>query len=300
MLYFIIAILTLGWLATLIYIFLLKRNTAYILEQLQYITKKDTNAQINQLIHDKNTSNIIILINTVLEQARRITIESQQFDADIKQTITNVTHDLRTPLTVANGYLQLLKDDSLTPTEKETYLKNIEINLQRLTEQLQTLFEYAKIQENKIETNYSKFNISELFIETVFPYYDEFTNRNIAVTLDIEERITYIGDAEMIKRIFQNIIGNILAHGKEMATFSLHTKDNKIEIIIKNKYTSTMLEVEKVFNRFYTEDFARTNKNTGLGLAIVKELVDLHNGTSTASIVDDYFTIVITLPLQAI
>ncbi len=300
MLYFIIAILTLGWLATLIYIFLLKRNTAYILEQLQYITKKDTNAQINQLIHDKNTSNIIILINTVLEQARRITIESQQFDADIKQTITNVTHDLRTPLTVANGYLQLLKDDSLTPTEKETYLKNIEINLQRLTEQLQTLFEYAKIQENKIETNYSKFNISELFIETVFPYYDEFTNRNIAVTLDIEERITYIGDAEMIKRIFQNIIGNILAHGKEMANFSLHTKDNKIEIIIKNKYTSTMLEVEKVFNRFYTEDFARTNKNTGLGLAIVKELVDLHNGTSTASIVDDYFTIVITLPLQAI
>lgn len=298
MLYFIIAILILGWLATLVYIFLLKRNTAYIFKQLQYITTKDTNAQINQLIHDKSTTNIIILINTVLEQAHRITIESRQFDADIKQTITNVTHDLRTPLTVANGYLQLLKDTSLTPTEKETYLKNIEMNLQRLTEQLQILFEYAKIQENKIETNYSKFNISELFIETVFPYYDEFTNRNIDVTLDIEERITYIGDAEMIKRIFQNIIGNILAHGKETATFSLHKKDNQIEIITKNKYTSTLLEVEKVFNRFYTEDFARTNKNTGLGLAIVKEFVDLHDGTSTASIVDDYFTILITLPLQ--
>lgn len=266
--------------------------------QLEYINTNDTNKVINLLFRRKKLVQLASDLNVFIEKKQKEEIKYKNIDNDLKATIANVTHDLRTPLTVANGYIKLLQNEEVDSENQKLYIKQIDTNLTRLTEQLQTLFEYTKIQEKANKLVYDQINLSQLLIESCLSFYDEFTNKEIAMELDIQEHIVYITDEELIKRIIGNLLQNVLHHGKDTACIKLMEKSNTIIIETRNMCINPNVDANKIFDRFYTEDFSRTNQNTGLGLSIVKDFVEQLNGDISAQINNEEFMLTITLPIH--
>ncbi|MGC6767107.1 sensor histidine kinase [Enterococcus sp. LJL128] len=248
-----------------------------IICQFDYIHDEDTNAELvstskNQLIRQLLDSN-----NQLIRKNKRYYREQRQKEKQLHQLLSNLTHDLKTPLTVSSGYTQiLLKDPGLN--EQKEMLHKIDNSLQSISHYLGYLMEYNLIQEKGLALNLEQLNLSELLRENLFTYYEEFQLSALSLTIDIQEEVWLITDQTVLQRIFQNILGNMLKHGTSFAEITLHKTEEAIVFEFKNGLLEAIEEPALLFQRFLTEDPSRTNKSTGLGLHIVKELVALIDG----------------------
>jgi signal transduction histidine kinase len=290
----IIVILAILLVISITYIILLNIDMNKIYKELLWIKQQDTNKKITSGTLNKNIKNLMNEINNVLEEERQIQIKSNNINNELKQVITNISHDLKTPLTSAMGYIQLINESDVPNDKKEEYLKIIETRLRVLSKLLEDFFDFTKIMEHNVETNIEKINLSNLLNESIASYYEDFQNKNIVPSINIVPNIFVHSDEKILRRIFQNIIQNVLTHGKDSIEISLNKAD-RIEIIFKNKFDNENIEQDKLFSRFYTSDISRTNKNTGLGLAIVKELSEEININVDANIEKNYLSIVILI-----
>lgn len=283
--------------ATLFYLVLLIVTIRSINKQIEFIAENQTNKLLTipsgKFVFKKLVKNI----NGLLKKHRQKEIQYLNFDNDLKATIANITHDLRTPLTVANGYVKLLEDADLDEQTQSEYLKHIDSNLTRLTEQLQTLFEYAKLHELDNNLTYERINVSQLLLETSLSFYDEFERHNIEIDLQIKQDIMLITDEQLIKRIIGNVLQNIIRHGQKEATISLRKKRGMVVMQTANTTTNADIEINKVFSRFYTDDLSRSNRNTGLGLSIVQEFVERLGGRVEAHIKEERFILTMMIPI---
>lgn len=201
------------------------------------------------------------------------------------ELITNVAHDLRTPLTTIVGYLELIKDDSALSKEDVhkysgiAYEKSI-----RLQEMMDDLFEFTKLDNADIKLNKSMINLSGLIMQMTDEFYPSFKDCNITPIVDLPEENIYVqGDGQLLARVFDNLISNALKYG-------YHNTDLKIEVSGDEKYATVKVinhgdtiapeDIPLLFNKFYRTDSSRNSKTggTGLGLAITKNIVDLHHG----------------------
>ena len=196
---------------------------------------------------------------------------------ELKQAITNVSHDLKTPLTSAVGYLQLIRSDKLPEEEKREYLNIIEKRLEALTLLLDELFEFTKIYEGKIEAQTERTNVSNALCDVLSLHYEDFTAKGITPLVSLPESPVYISaDSAMLKRIFQNLVQNALIHGTGNISVIVNPD---ARIIFKNSIENPeKIDAGRLFERFYTADISRSSKTTGLGLAICKELVERQSG----------------------
>lgn len=201
------------------------------------------------------------------------------------ELITNVAHDLRTPLTTIVGYLELIKDD--TALSKEDVHKYSGIAYEksiRLQEMMDDLFEFTKLDNADIKLNKSMINLSGLIMQMTDEFYPSFKDCNITPIVDLPEENIYVqGDGQLLARVFDNLISNALKYG-------YHNTDLKIEVSGDEKYATVKVinhgdtiapeDIPLLFNKFYRTDSSRNSKTggTGLGLAITKNIVDLHHG----------------------
>lgn len=289
MTYFLVTISSI-LIAYIIYLhFLLKKIT----NKLKQINSTETNAVIDL------TSKNPYFIQLALEISRLIQlnkinhqhlIESQnQFD----MAINNISHDIRTPLTVASGYTQLLKKK--INSEQTVLVNKISNNLINVEKKLDDLLTYNRLLEHRVSVNLTKLNLSSLLENKTISFYEAFQKEKIELNLEIEKNISLITDQELVNRIIENALGNILNHGVNKASIKLRKEKDKITLLFSNQTNQVILSYDKLFNRFYTEDLARVKKNSGLGLYIIKELVDLLKGDVTATGDDDIFSLIITL-----
>lgn len=259
-----------------VYLFFLLREIRKITKQLNYISKEETNAEL------VSTSKIFLIRqlldanNQVIRKNKIYYREQKNKEKQVQQLLSNLTHDLKTPLTVSSGYTQfLLKDKSLQ--DKHEMLKKIDTSLASISHYLGYLMQYNLIQEKGIELQLELLNLSELVKEELFTHYEEFEEKGFSLVININDNERLISDATVIKRIIQNALGNILKHGSNFAEVNVSSTEEKVTIEFENGFQGRALNSEKLFQRFVTEDLSRTNKSTGLGLAIVKELADLIN-----------------------
>jgi len=242
---------------------------------------------------DKNISELCNTVNDILNKQKKIIISSEKSNREFRQAITNISHDLRTPLTSAIGYIQMFKSGSTPDDKKREYLDIIENRLKSLSSLMNNLFEYTQIVEGKVAQNIEKINICNILRDTVSEYYGDFTSKNFSVEINIPEVPVYIlYDANYFKRAVQNLIQNVLAHGIEY--FKLTVDGTKI--IFQNKVSNAgEIEADRLFDRFYTADLSRSSNTTGLGLAIVKEIVQNMGGEISACVENDMLSIRITI-----
>ena len=210
----------------------------------------------------------------------------------LKETITNLSHDIRTPLTSLDGYFQLLAQSD-SEEEQRHYIEVIQSRISSLKDILEELFTYTKLQNEQYELKMETVDFGKCVYDTVFSFYDEFQTKGLEPEIDFcEENILIEGNTEAIRRILQNIIKNALVHGSQKIRMKLFSENNDIIFLCENDLENPGdIDIKKIFSKFYKADTARTSNTTGLGLSIAKSLVERMDGTIIAEIENDMFLI---------
>ncbi len=279
----------------IIRLFRMKKDIQSLEKSLNYIYENNTNQQLTTNTFYKEISNLSNTMNKILDKYVQIRISSTKSNREFQQVITNISHDLRTPLTSAIGYTQMIQSDKADEQKKLEYIQIIEYRLKVLSNLTNNLLEYSRLIEEVTPLNNEKINLNNLLRDVVSTFYDQFSDKGYQVSLDISNEVLYfIGDVSLFERIFMNLIQNALLYGTETFEVSLDADTGILEF--KNRIEDPQdIEVEKILERFYTADKSRSNKSVGLGLAIVKELITKMKGTIDASMTDDFLCIRIYL-----
>ena len=214
MIYLIIGLLIVVVILVLLYIREI-RIRKDIARQLKFIMEHDT----NQLLHSDAKGETALMVNNInklLSNKRKDSIFYQRKSHTIDQMITNISHDIRTPLTSALGYINIIRNQNVDEQEKERELEIVEKRLHRMEELIEQFFEFSKVISRDEEIKKEEINIVAGIEESCVHFYDDYVERSRKIVLDTSKRkIIYESNRGMLLRVFDNIINNALKHGSD-------------------------------------------------------------------------------------
>lgn len=301
MLWIIVGILTIIIIILATYLYGYKKQLKQIVNQMQFIEEKETNYKLISFMNAKEISELVILMNGVIDKYRNATINTIRVNQNFRESITSISHDIRTPLTSLRGYIQLMRKETEISEKQERYIQIMESRFDAVQRMLNQLFEYARIENGEITLKMEKINLGNVLCDVLSNFFDEFTKRNEEPMVSICEESIYInGDKNAVFRVIENILSNALRHGTGGYEVELLKKDKDCILHISNRTNSIEeTDVERIFERFYTTDKSRTKKGTGLGLAIAKKFTEQMGGSIGASLEEDRFKITIRFQVLA-
>ena len=243
------------------------------------LKKLNSEGKIEKLrlsLPNKNIENLIVEINTLIDDKRKMENIYKEKDMELREAIANMSHDLRTPLTSIMGYVYLLNDDKLDKEERKEYLKIIEKRSLVLNDLITNFYGLSRIQADQYEIKFEPVNLELVLGEIIAAFYETLDYKFGEPEINIEEGLgPVLGDKQALNRIFTNLIENIIKHGEGEVKISLKKKNKYIVMEFSNKAEELeSKDVNRIFEKFFTKDRMRTGQNTGLGLAIVKLLVE--------------------------
>ena len=276
-----------------------KRMIRLICEQLDFLCSRDTQAELTAERVDTDLQELVTGINRLLEKFRKTGQEIEKNDALFRDTITSLSHDLRTPLATANGYIQLLQGQDFT-SEQQAYLGIAGDRISAVKLLLDQLFEFAKIEANELRLHNRNTDINSVLRDTVAAYYSDFEKKGEGLEIIIPNSPAVVwADEDALIRIFSNIIHNALIHGDGGYKISAATAEEHCDIVFSNHSAAIRQEdLPHLFDRFYTTDQSRNKKTTGLGLAIASKLTFKMGGVISAHLEKGVFEIRLSFPIQ--
>lgn len=287
----VIAALVIALAVMSIKLYLMKKDARSIDECLDDILKGDTNALITLSGSDKDMRALAVALNSHLAVIRRKQLTYNNGDAELKNAMTNVAHDLRTPLTTICGYLDLIstEKDAAKIRSYADIAKERASALKALTDEL---FRYSVSLDKNRSIHLQEICLNSVISERVLDFYDELTEKGISPVIELPDKnINTIADKRDVSRIFDNLISNAVKYGEKNLKIKL---DEDGSVTISNSTSKlTHLDVEKMFDRFYT--VKNYNYSTGLGLSIAKSLVEQYGGSISASLENGVFSITLNL-----
>ena len=211
----------------------------------------------------------------------------------IRQQISNISHDLRTPLTSILRYLQLLEGDALTPGERGENLRIVQGRAKSLQSLIASFYDLSRLEGGEYPLSRERVDLYHVLSELVAEFYNDFEGSGFQMTVELEEGLPPVmADPAGALRVFTNLIRNALEHGRERMSILLYQEGDELVTAFANDAPGlTEEDVEHVFDRFFTADKMRTGQSTGLGLAIVKALVERMGHTVTARLTGGMFLV---------
>jgi signal transduction histidine kinase len=217
------------------------------------------------------------------------------------ELITNVSHDLRTPLTSIITYSDLLKNPELTEDERNAYIEIIDRKSKRLKVLIDDLFEASKMASGAIELTKAKVDIVQLLQQSLAEYNESMEDSQVQFRVSNPDHPIYaFVDGQKLWRVFDNIIGNITKYSLENSRAYINVKEenHQVSITFKNISKYELSEnIDELFERFKRGDESRHTDGSGLGLAIAKSIIDLHEGTLDIDVDGDLFKVTVILSL---
>ena len=242
-------------------------------------------------------------LNKMASDIRTLMDKEREAERTKNELITNVAHDLRTPLTSIIGYLELLAGNTKVPAEMEhKYIEIAYSKARRLEKLIEDLFGFTKLNYGKIAMHVGQLDIVKLLSQLLEEAYPNFVEKNLSY--DLQSNVpakTISADGNLLARLFDNLIGNAIKYGADgkRVLVKIHAEDDTVTVsVTKYGYVIPADELPLLFNKFYRVEQSRstTTGGTGLGLAIAKEIVDMHGGTISVS--SDLNGTVFTVKLQ--
>lgn len=275
-----------------------QRQVKDICRQLAFLMKHDSNMLIHREFGLGGIGMLSDRLNDLLELRRKEKQYYQEKETLIADTYTNLSHDIRTPLTSLDGYFQLMEACE-NVEEQRRYLNIIHERIHSLNEMLEELFMFTKLKNESYRLELTSCCINRILKETVFSYYDDWVRREIQPDIQITEEQLYIdGNKQGLSRIIQNVIKNGLDHGEKKIRIVLKREQNRAVLRISNQViASEQIDIEHVFDRFYKADAARSKTSTGLWLSIAREFVRRMNGEIGAKIEENEFIVEMSFPI---
>ncbi|BDR82371.1 two-component sensor histidine kinase [Clostridium tetani] len=274
---------------------LLHKELKNITKQLKEINNTKTNSKILISFSNNLVKNLALEINKSLEKKSATEAEHKRMDLEIRQSISNISHDLRTPLTSIIGYIQLMEDDSLSQNQRSQYIDIIKKRAKSLQTLICSFYDLSRLEGKEYKFDLRALNLYNILCDLIAVSYNDFISNEIEPIIDIDEQIPMIiADENAVRRIISNLIQNMIKYSNEFISISL--KYNKDHIILNFTNDAPNLkedDVKYLFQRFFTADRTRSGESTGLGLAIAKELVEQMGHEIFAKLSKDKLSIII-------
>lgn len=274
-----------------------RKQIKHISEELSMISEEDTNYRLSSCCAVGKTEEVIQKTNQMIARYREMEVKLKRENTAYRESITSISHDIRTPLTSAKGYIQMMQGKDVGQEKREEYAAIVERRLDDVKDMLDQLFEYARIETGEMAWEPEVLNAGNLFAETLSIFYDDFVKRDCEPEVEITQLPCHInGDRHAFVRIVENLMKNALVHGKGGYRMSLQCEEGHVVLRVSNRTDSIEeKEIERIFDRFYTTDQSRSRKTTGLGLAIVKKFAEQMGGTAEAALDGDRFTVTVRI-----
>lgn len=285
--------------AALISIYIFKK--LIVLDRIIVGAEKITNGDLNYTIDIRGQGNLHKLANNInnMKAGLKSSIESEVKSERLKtELITNVSHDLKTPLTSIINYVDLLKRNNGSPEDIKNYIDILDRKSQRLKILIEDLFEASKAASGSLEINMEKVEVTSLLKQTLAEFEEKIEKSELDFRVSYPEHKLYmLADGKKLWRVFENLINNIInysLHGTRVYIL-VDNDGSKINISMKNISAYELdIDPEEILERFKRGDQARNTEGSGLGLAIAKSLVELQNGSFNIEIDGDLFRAIIT------
>lgn len=279
---------------------LLRKAAGELREGIGWILTTGTNALLAISSHDREMKRLAAALNVELRNLRTQRHRYEQGDLRVKETVANISHDIRTPLTALCGYLDLAKQQVAQMPEQETaetlrrYLGIMENRAEVLTQLTEELFRYAVVTSEISDVISEEVILNHILEESIAVYYAALRENKITPVINMpEEEVKCRLNKNILSRIIGNIIGNAIKYSDGDLQITLSGNG---EMVFSN-HASGLDEVQagKLFERFYTVHTAR--KSTGLGLSIAKQLTEQMDGTIWLSYRESVLSIHLFFPI---
>ena len=250
---------------------LYRRQVRGLSEQLKDL-EPGSNQRLTCSVRDRNILFLCRLVNTYIDSQQKLVLQAREAEEELKYTIASVSHDIRTPLTGASGYMQMAEKTE-DPDKRKEYCRIVRGRLKDLEQLLDQLFLYTKLTSQEISLQMEPVSLFPLVCEVLTGFYGKFQEQNREPSLDFQEEAIQIqGDSSQLKRVLGNLVSNSLSYG--LGTLFIVQKGNTLTFSNKVKDPGS-IDPDQMFVRFYRGDPSRNaskSSHAGLGLSIAREL----------------------------
>ncbi len=284
--------------AELVYLLLIRRQHLSICRQLRFIREKESRKRLEVDFEGFGEGKMAGEINETLDDVRRKKRAMHEREKLIADAYANLSHDIRTPLTSLDGYMQLLSE-AKTQEERERYTTVTRERIDTLKELLEDLFTYTKLKNEAYEIELSPVSLRSVVSTTVLSYYETWQQAGVTPEISVsEEPLLVNGNETAVKRILHNLTKNAVLHGRNRLLVSLAKENGEAVLTVANPVEHPEeIEIGRVFEQFYTADRMHRQASSGLGMAIAKEMTERMKGTIRATLNGDTFAVAIRIPL---
>ncbi|QPQ30409.1 sensor histidine kinase [Lysinibacillus sp. JNUCC 51] len=277
----------------LIGFFYLWLRTERRIKKINNILKEVCTGNFNQYFRveptSKNIRELSSYLNRITKEVNDLEVKAKRTEEERRKMVSNISHDLRTPLTSLLGYIEVLQNDEILEEEREECLNIVQRKGKDMLNLIEYFFDLAKIDAGDITIEIKKIDLSEVVQDTLLDFYNDFEKEDITPQINIPCFPLYVlGDPMSIKRILGNLLSNTLRYGKKgkLVGIELREEEDWIWVDVWNKgVTISKTQINHIFERTYTGEYSRNpeSRGNGLGLAIVKRLVEMQNGNITVT-----------------
>lgn len=276
----------------------------HIIHELHYIASGNYDYRIPFELRG-DLSKVVDSINGLVDSTVAAIEDERAIEKSKDELITNVSHDIRTPLTSIIGYLGLIEDGQThSEAEMKKYTHIAYTKAKQMKALVEDLFEYTKVRQPSVPINMVSFDMVQLLEQLAADYELEASKKNLQIMIKTQETsLTMDGDTEKLVRVFNNLITNALKYGEGATKIVIELEKNQTEAIITVKNDGRPIpreSLDQLFDRFYRADQSRSQEisGTGLGLAISQNIVNLHGGYIYAQSNPEWTSFIIHLPLK--
>lgn len=292
---------------SLVFWLLQRKSFVYISrisETMQSIAEGDLKAEI-EVEGDDEFAEMAANLNSMTGDIRKLMDKERESERTKNELITNIAHDLRTPLTSIIGYLEILTTKKDLPDDvRARYTEIAYTKSKKLQQLINDLFGFTKLTYGKIAMRVSSIDIVKLLSQLLTEFYPNFMDAGLEYDLESNvPALTITADPNLIARLFDNLINNAIKYGAEgkRIRVRVHAEEETVTVRVVN-YGRVIPanELPYIFDKFYRVEQSRSSKTggTGLGLAIAKNVVDMHNGTISVTSDLNGTQFIVTLPVH--
>lgn len=237
-------------------------------------------------------------LNHLMNQQRTRIRGFETREQHFKEEISNISQDLRTPLTAIKGFVDIMGQADLPESKRQEYLAVVSRKTGDIIAMVNTFYEIARMESDELPINLTRLDLGHVTIEEAVTFYHDFEARGLKVTIEeTAEPLWVSADAQALRRCLHNLIQNALRYAQSRFSLSFEDTADACTLVARNDVDPDLpFDPERIFERSYIADHSRSQRATGLGLYILMLLTERQGGRVQGDLEDDIFTIRMTLP----
>ena len=278
----------------------------YTYEKLQSIMIEQSNEKILAVTTNNEMKQLLNALNELLDHNQKIIATHWKIEDSMRKMLSNISHDLKTPLTVILGYIEMLQlNNAISEEERQRLLSGVHAKTEEVLKLIHLFFDLAKIEAGDMDYPITKINVNEICRKNILSFYDVVTTMGIGIQIEIPEKAIFaLGNEEALERIMNNLLSNAITYGADGNVIGLAVRDDDENIYIDVWDCGKGIDeyhLDSVFERMYTLEDSRNKsfQGSGLGLTITKRLVEIMGGSIRLSSIP-YEKTIFTVSLKRI